>query len=105
MHNELRYQAKIHTISEKLSKEKEKNKNSASSPTIFFFLACKVRANLTSRGEVWNYQDRKAAARRAFSVIPIKYLQKFFSKQTRENMVIENIWFIKQNARYEKDMT
>jgi hypothetical protein len=100
MHNELRYQAKIHTISEKLSKEKEKNKNSASSPTIFFFLA-----NLTSRGEVWNYQDRKAAARRAFSVIPIKYLQKFFSKQTRENMVIENIWFIKQNARYEKDMT
>jgi hypothetical protein len=34
MHNELRYQAKIHTIFEKLSKEKEKNsgkrkKNSA----------------------------------------------------------------------------
>jgi hypothetical protein len=36
MHNELRYQAKTHTISEKLSKEK---KNYASSPP-FFFLYC-----------------------------------------------------------------
>jgi hypothetical protein len=33
MHNELRYQAKTHTISEKLYK-----KNSASSPPIFFFV-------------------------------------------------------------------
>jgi hypothetical protein len=37
MHNELRYQAKTHAISEKLSKEKEK-KSSASSPPIFFYL-------------------------------------------------------------------
>jgi hypothetical protein len=36
MHNELRYQAKTHTISEKLSKEQ--NKNSASSPPFFFFV-------------------------------------------------------------------
>jgi hypothetical protein len=35
--------------------------------------ACKVRANLTSRREVYLYQDRKAAAQHAFSVIPIKY--------------------------------
>jgi hypothetical protein len=33
MHNELRYQAKTHTISEKLLKKK----NYASSPPIFFF--------------------------------------------------------------------
>jgi len=38
---------------------------------------CKVRANLTSWKEVYLYQDRKAATRRAFSVIPIKYLQNF----------------------------
>jgi FMN-dependent NADH-azoreductase len=36
MHNELRYQSKTHAISEKLSKEK--NKNSASSSLIFFFV-------------------------------------------------------------------
>jgi hypothetical protein len=36
--------------------------------------ACKVRANLTSGREVYLYQDRKAATRRAFFVIPIKYL-------------------------------
>jgi glutaredoxin len=35
MHNELKYQAKTYIISEKLSKEKDKN--SASSPQIFFF--------------------------------------------------------------------
>jgi len=34
MHNELRYQAKIHTIFVKLSKEKKKK--SASSPPFFF---------------------------------------------------------------------
>jgi hypothetical protein len=34
MHNELRYQAKRYSISEKLSKRK--NKNSASSPFFFF---------------------------------------------------------------------
>jgi hypothetical protein len=35
MHNELRYQAKTHAISEKLSEEKKKY---ASSPQIFFFV-------------------------------------------------------------------
>jgi hypothetical protein len=35
MHNELRYLAKTHTISEKLYK---KNKKFASSPPIFFFV-------------------------------------------------------------------
>jgi hypothetical protein len=40
MHNELRYQAKTYTISEKLSKEK--NKNSASSPPILFYFLLKT---------------------------------------------------------------
>jgi hypothetical protein len=44
--------------------------------------ACKVRANLTSRREVYLYQDRKAAARHTFSVIPMKYLHNFL-KTTR----------------------
>jgi hypothetical protein len=69
MHNELRYQAKLHAISKKLSIEKKK-KNSASSSPIFFFvkkkqqrhaygkgndiysLACKVKPNLYSWREV-----------------------------------------------------
>jgi len=39
MHNELKYQAKIHTISKKLSKKKKKQKqNSASSPLFLFYL-------------------------------------------------------------------
>jgi len=37
MHNKLRYQAKTHTISEKLSEEKKK-KISTSSPPYFFFV-------------------------------------------------------------------
>jgi hypothetical protein len=37
MHNELRYQAKTHAISEKLSKEKKEKKNSASSPQFLFY--------------------------------------------------------------------
>jgi len=39
MHNELRYQAKTHAISEKLSieKKKKKKKNSTSTPPIFIF--------------------------------------------------------------------
>jgi hypothetical protein len=36
MYNELKYQAKTYTISEKLSKDK--NKNFASSPPNFFFV-------------------------------------------------------------------
>jgi hypothetical protein len=43
-----------------------------------------VRSNMSSRREVQNYQDRKTAARRAFYVIPKRYLQKFF-KTTHEN--------------------
>jgi hypothetical protein len=39
MYNELRYQAKTYTISEKISKEK--NKNSASLPPNFFFFFLK----------------------------------------------------------------
>jgi hypothetical protein len=74
---------KKHRISEKLNKEKYLHL----SPPFFFVVvvenkskknnktatqekkkknlvqACKVRANLTSRTEVWWYQDRKAAAR------------------------------------------
>jgi hypothetical protein len=79
MHNELRYQAKIHTISAKLLKEKRKKKSS-SSPPIFFFLmkktiktcskgqetklnlACVARSNMSSRRKDQNYQYRKAAA-------------------------------------------
>jgi hypothetical protein len=52
--------------------------------------ACKVRANLISGREVYLYQDRKAAARRAFFVIPMKYLQNFL-KITRETIGIEKM--------------
>jgi hypothetical protein len=38
MHNELRYQAKTYAISEKLSKEKNKNSASSSPNFILFFL-------------------------------------------------------------------
>jgi len=46
--------------------------------------ACKVMANLTLGREVWRYQDRKAAARHAFSTIPIYYLQNFLKTNKRE---------------------
>jgi hypothetical protein len=36
MHYELRYQAKMHEISEKLSREKKKKNSASSSPIIFF---------------------------------------------------------------------
>jgi hypothetical protein len=52
--------------------------------------ACKVRANLTSGREVYLYLDRKAAARRAFSIIPMKYLHNFL-KITRETIGIEKM--------------
>jgi hypothetical protein len=78
MHNELRYQAKTHAISEKLFK-----KNYASTPQFFFLiktcfkgketklnLACVARSNMSSRRNDQNYQYRKVTARRAFSVIP-----------------------------------
>jgi hypothetical protein len=79
MHNKLRYQAKIHAISEKLSREKIKF--STSSPQFFIIiilygkqqkhssmvkkiklnLACVARSNLSSRRKVQNYQYRKVA--------------------------------------------
>jgi hypothetical protein len=86
MHNELRYRAKIHTISAKLFKRK--NKNLHLLPNFLFFLvennknmlqqsikvklnlACVARSNMSIRRKDQNYQYRKAAARRAFSVIP-----------------------------------
>jgi hypothetical protein len=84
MHNELRYQAKMHVISEKLSKEKIKFY--IFSPNLFIFifmknikhalmvkkliLACMARSNLSLGREVQNYQDRKAATRHAFFIIP-----------------------------------
>jgi len=52
--------------------------------------ACKVRANLTSGRDVYLYQDRKAATRRAFVVISMKYLQNFL-KITRETIGIEKL--------------
>jgi hypothetical protein len=60
--------------------------------------ACVVRSNMSSGREVQNYQDRKATARRAFSVIPIKYLQKVFLKTTKENMWIKQIWFLRMQS-------
>jgi hypothetical protein len=53
-----------------------------------------VRSNLSSGRKVQNYHDSIAAAQRGFYVIPIKYLQKFFLKITRENMEIKQIWFL-----------
>jgi hypothetical protein len=38
MHNKLRYQAKTHTISEKLSEEKKKKNFHIFSPIFFFFV-------------------------------------------------------------------
>jgi len=52
--------------------------------------ACKVRANMTSGREVYLYQDRKAATRRTFSVIPMKYKQNFL-KIRRETIGIEKM--------------
>jgi hypothetical protein len=94
MQNELRYQAKIRAISKKLAKEKIKISHLL--PQFFFFYyeknntkttttcskvknqnlncACVVRSNMYSQREVQNYQDRKAATRRAFSVILKQYL-------------------------------
>jgi hypothetical protein len=85
MHNDLRYQAKIHTISAKLLKEKIKF--CIFSPNFLFCfvkkiktcfkgietklnLACVARSNLSSWRQDQNYQYRKAAAQRAFSIIP-----------------------------------
>jgi hypothetical protein len=42
MYNELRYQARTHTISEKLSKEKKKKKICIFSPILFLFFLLKT---------------------------------------------------------------
>jgi hypothetical protein len=42
MHNKLRYQAKTHAISEKLSKEKKKKKKFRIFSPIFFFFLLKI---------------------------------------------------------------
>jgi hypothetical protein len=66
--------------------------------------ACRVRANLTLGREVYLYQDRKAVARRALSVIPVKYLQKFL-KTKRETIYGWTKWFHNKYAKYAQDMT
>jgi hypothetical protein len=89
MYNLLRYQEKIHTISERLFKIK--NRNLHLLPNFYFFflffygkqqkhasmvkkiklnVACVARSNLSIRRKDQNYQYRKTAARRAFSVLP-----------------------------------
>jgi hypothetical protein len=45
----------------------------------------KIKSILRERGSEFT-KDKKSTARRAFSVIPIKYLQKFSSRQQ------EKIW-------------
>jgi hypothetical protein len=65
---------------------------------LYLVLACRVKASMILGREVWHYQNRKAATRCAFSVIPIKYLQKFFLKITRENMGIKQIWFLRMQS-------
>jgi hypothetical protein len=110
MHNELRYQAKIHTISEKLSKEK--NKNSTSSPPFLFFFMLKKNRQKNNKNMLWEKEkisspslwgkiklvlmERGLEIPRQKSSRPMcfichpqkKYLQKFL-KTTKENMRIE----------------
>jgi len=100
-HKQLRWQIKIHEIVERLSR---KTLHLTPFVCFFFFLkkkktkstcikgkkrqsiqACRVRVNLTLGRDVYLYQYRKAVARRALSVIPMKYLQKFL-KTTRETI-------------------
>jgi hypothetical protein len=54
MHNELRYQAKIHAISEKLSKEKKK-KNLHLLPQFFFLL----KKRKIEKQQKHAYRDKK----------------------------------------------
>jgi hypothetical protein len=51
-------------------KNNKNNKKKFNSKETKLNLACVARSNLSSRRNVQNYQDRKATARRAFSVIP-----------------------------------
>jgi uncharacterized protein (DUF169 family) len=92
-HRELSKQINIHEIAENFRRnlasnpfsfffsffenKREKQQKHATQEKKNLFQACKVRANLTSRREVYLYQDRKAAAQHAFSVIPIKYQHGF----------------------------
>jgi hypothetical protein len=70
--------------------KREKQQKHATQEKKNLVQAFKVRANLTSGREVYPYQDRKAAARRAFSIIPMKYLQNFL-KITRETIGIKKM--------------
>jgi hypothetical protein len=103
MHNELRYPAKTHTISEKLSKER--NKALHLLPNFFFFfvekrdkeqkqqrhaygkgndiysLACKVMPNSSSWREVYKYQDIKSSRPTCFNF----HLQKISADVSQDN--------------------
>jgi hypothetical protein len=65
-------------------RQKKQQKHAYGEKTQYLVLACKVRANLALGRVAWNYQDKKTSCPTCFFCHPIKYLLKFFSRQTKE---------------------
>jgi hypothetical protein len=104
MHNELRYQAKIHTISAKLfkrenkilhifpqnlfifflKKKKKQERHASTIKKINLHLACVARSNLSIRRKDQNYQYRKSSCPTCFFCHPQIVPVNFFSTTTRE---------------------
>jgi hypothetical protein len=61
-----------------------------------------ARSNMSIRRKDQNYQYRKAAARRAFSVIPKIYLQSFLKNNKRDRGKITMVPRLQSKQRYAK---